>query len=210
MANVNDIASGPTRGRDFHHTKSSEIKKEEKKDEDEKSKKSKKKGSYVGKTGEVYGFFQKEYQTKRGIAFNVGGGVLVITKSKDNEKEKEKKIQAEIEARGKLLVDFWEQIFIKSKTATYKPNASISKLSDTKKSEESNLRERIQLYYKDEITFTINEDIEKEIKEMIKQEEELKKSEKNEKEAKSLDDLKRLLQKGLDLKYGFDRENQEE
>eukprot|EP00829_Urostomides_striatus_P005637 TRINITY_DN16245_c0_g1_i1.p2 TRINITY_DN16245_c0_g1~~TRINITY_DN16245_c0_g1_i1.p2 ORF type:complete len:200 (+),score=51.99 TRINITY_DN16245_c0_g1_i1:66-665(+) len=137
MANVNIAPIDPKHGRDFQHTKSFEAKKEEKKAEEEKSKKSTKKGSYVGKTGEVYGFLKKEYQLRRGIAFNVGGGILVITKSNENEKEKEKKIQAEIETRGKVLVDFWEQFFLKSKAASFKPNASSSKLSDTKKSEES-------------------------------------------------------------------------
>lgn len=207
MANVMDPTGKPKKS----NIERTATLKEEKKEEADKKKIEKKKGCYVGATKEVYEFLKKEYNAKWGIAFTIEGGITTITKSNLPQEKKEEKLKAEIQARGKILADFWEQYIMKSQKGKLdKSSFSASQINEPKKSEENTRKEKMQSYSKVDVEFTIYEDIGKEIKDIVKKEEMDRKKEEILKDSKKSEKEKRMFQKGLDLTYKFDRENMEE
>ncbi|MDR3582436.1 MAG: hypothetical protein P4L67_04155 [Candidatus Pacebacteria bacterium] len=163
-------------------------------------------GNYVGKPKELYEFLKDEYQKRRGIAFTVSG--IHVGKEKVDETEIQKRKREEAEKRAGVLVEFWKQHFVVKRPFTR--SSTVSRVEETRKTADASsnaMKDRVATYTEEEVRFTVREDIEKEICEIMAQAEKAKRASQVLEEHGKMEEEKRNFQKALNLHYSFEREN---
>ncbi len=167
--------------------------------------------TYVGQPRELYEFLRQEYQKRRGIAFAVGC-IHFPRRAKIDESELELKKKAEAEKRASLLVEFWEQYFLKRPTGGNRSIAGSREESKRSVAEGSfaALREKVCGYTREEVAFILQADIELEITEAMAQAEKTRRAGKVLEEHGKIEEEKRTFQKALNLHFSFERENASE
>ncbi len=162
--------------------------------------------TYLGKPGEIYELLKTEYQKRRGISFTIGG-IHVDPKMAAADVEARKK--EETARRAAVLLDFWKQYFVGKRLGK-----STSKvLNETKKSESlvnstiKTLKEQLKTYSEEDLKFTLEQDILKEMNDSMSQAEKSKVQAKVLEEHAKLEEEKRVFQKALNLFYSFERES---
>lgn len=180
----------------------------------------KKKVEYYGAPQEIYEFLKSEYAARRGISFTIGG-MHIDSKLEPDKIEAKKKEEAS--KRAAVLVDFWKQSYSsasilsksrdKSMRKSQTGNISATGLNETKKSEgganqiRKILKEKLSKASEEEIKFTLEQDILKEINDAQKEAEKSKLQNKVLQDSQKLEEEKRMFQKALNMHYAFEREN---